>query len=77
MLFSDSSKMPLNHANGKTPVCPICRGEVARIGRRLIDRLWSLFVPVHRYRCRRYSCHWVGNLPTTSGTPPAIEMTER
>ena len=56
----------------KRPPCPKCGGELSRVSRRLIDRLQSLLRPVHRYRCRNFSCQWVGNLPAgpSDGTPP-------
>lgn len=49
-----------NHA------CPLCDQYLIRIGRRPIDRLLSQFVPVHRYRCRFFSCQWEGNLDVDS-----------
>lgn len=42
--------------------CPRCRGNLIRRPRRLIDRLYSLFTPVQRYRCDRFSCRWIGNI---------------
>jgi len=44
--------------------CPRCRGNLIRRPRRLIDRLYSLFTPVQRYRCDRFSCRWIGNIET-------------
>lgn len=55
---------PVGHfANER--VCPQCDGPVERVRRHFIDRLVSLFRPVHRYRCREkgWSCDWEGNLP--------------
>lgn len=51
--------------------CPRCHGNLIRTPRRFIDRLRSLFTPVQRYRCDRFSCRWVGNhsLATTSSNP--------
>jgi uncharacterized protein with PIN domain len=43
--------------------CPLCNGAIKRIPRRFIDRLLSMFSPVHRYRCRSMRCGWEGNLP--------------
>lgn len=40
--------------------CPKCGGNVHRKHRTLPDRLLSLLVPVHRYRCVNYECHWQG-----------------
>ena len=42
--------------------CPQCGLALDRIRRRPIDRLTSLFVPVQRYHCRNFTCHWEGNL---------------
>ena len=43
-------------------VCPMCAGPVIRIRRRATDRLLSLFVLVHRYRCIGFSCGWEGTV---------------
>ena len=43
-------------------VCPVCAAPVMRIHRRAADRLLSLFVLVHRYRCLGFSCGWEGTL---------------
>jgi hypothetical protein len=48
--------------------CPQCAGSVDRIPRRLVDRLASLFAPVHRYRCR--ACNWEGNVSLRSPDLP-------
>jgi len=45
------------------PACPACGGTLARIPRRLIDRIVSLVVLRHRYRCLAMGCGWEGNLP--------------
>lgn|GEM_PF-1930856 len=42
--------------------CPRCRGNLIRRPRRPIDRLYSLFTPVQRYRCDQFSCRWIGNI---------------
>ena len=42
--------------------CPRCDGQLVRIRRRLIDRLYSLVVPVRRFRCGTMGCTWKGNL---------------
>jgi hypothetical protein len=46
--------------------CARCGGDVIRIPRRPIDRFWSLFVPVYRFRCYQHSCQWIGNLRVDS-----------
>ena len=43
--------------------CPLCNAFLIRTPRRPVDRLWSLFKPVLRYRCQRFACQWHGNLP--------------
>lgn len=39
----------------------MCKGWLIRIWRRPVDRLYSYFVPVHRFRCENFSCGWEGN----------------
>src|SRR5947208_1554149 len=48
------------------PVCPECHSSLNRIRRRFVDRLVSLFYPVHRYHCRSFVCNWEGNLRYTA-----------
>jgi predicted RNA-binding Zn-ribbon protein involved in translation (DUF1610 family) len=43
--------------------CPQCGDTVLRVPRRVIDRVYSLFHPVHRYQCTSLECGWQGNLP--------------
>jgi hypothetical protein len=52
------------------PVCPACgeRGLV-RIRRRAVDRFFSIFVTLWRFRCPHFQCQWQGNL-NSSGTLP-------
>jgi hypothetical protein len=55
---------PERSASG--PECPHCRSVTYRIPRRLADRVLSLFVIVHRYRCRSlWTCGWEGILFAT------------
>ena len=42
--------------------CPRCEGDLIRIRRRPIDRMFSLFVSVRRFRCVNLGCIWEGNL---------------
>ena len=42
--------------------CPCCASDLFRVQRRWIDRLISLYLPVHRYRCIGPGCGWIGNL---------------
>ena len=48
------------HAHRRT--CPRCQGALTRVKRRYVDRLISIVIPVHRYRCIASSCGWKGNL---------------
>ncbi|MCB4359256.1 hypothetical protein [Quatrionicoccus australiensis] len=44
-------------------VCPACGSrDLSRIRRRPVDRLFSLFFSVYRYRCCEFRCSWEGNL---------------
>jgi hypothetical protein len=45
--------------------CPECGDILIRIPRRGVDRVLSLFVPVHRFRCPNFLCVWEGNLRTS------------
>lgn len=57
--------------------CPRCRGNLIRRPRRPIDRLYSLFTPVQRYRCDRFSCRWIGNIavdPVDAQSPQASSL---
>jgi hypothetical protein len=52
------------------PQCPTCGGELYRVHRRFVDRLFS---PGRlRFQCESRVCRWVGNLPVedTSSTRP-------
>jgi hypothetical protein len=40
--------------------CPKCQGAIYRIKRHFFDRIISLFVRAHRYRCRSNECGWEG-----------------
>jgi len=51
-----------NHAGHIQRICPLCHGTLIRTPRRPIDRLRSLFTPVQRFRCERFTCQWVGNI---------------
>lgn len=73
MPLSTASAEPADYLNVNSRyVCVQCRGNLIRIPRRPIDRFWSLFTPVQRFRCNQFSCQWIGNLPidgkTSSGT---------
>ena len=48
--------------------CPVCAASLIRTPRRHVDRVWSIFEPVLRFRCQRFSCQWQGNLPRDIGT---------
>lgn len=53
---------PAGYVGNTKHTCPRCHGNLIRRPRRLIDRLQSLFTPVQRYRCDRFSCRWIGNI---------------
>jgi len=48
---------------------------MSRVPRRLIDRVWSLVRPVQRYRCRSFSCQWVGNVSVKGGSNDPSDRT--
>ena len=50
----------------RSPLCPECGSSLNRVRRRFIDRVVSLFYPVHRYHCRSFVCNWEGNLRDTA-----------
>jgi len=43
--------------------CPQCGDAALRVHRRIIDRVFSFYRPVHRYQCTSLECGWQGNLP--------------
>ena len=47
---SVSPDVPGHSSRGR--LCPQCNGPVERARRRILDRLVSWIMPVHRYRCR-------------------------
>ncbi len=53
--------------------CPLCNAYLIRTPRRPLDRLWSIFKPVLRYRCQRFACQWHGNLAQRSATHNAAD----
>lgn len=57
--------------------CALCGGNLIRTPCRPIDRLWNLFVPVHRYRCSRFSCQWTGNLRVDSRATVSVTVVKR
>jgi len=42
--------------------CRRCGYEMVRVQRRVIDRLLSIFGPVHRFRCTNLGCGYECNL---------------
>lgn len=50
-------------------VCPLCGHDLVRVPRRLLDRLFSLFAPAHRYRCRMHDCQWEGTIRVAAPDP--------
>ena len=62
--YYDLSKRGMNGAYRHVKrSCPQCGDTVLRVHRRVVDRLFSLFHPVHRYQCTSLECGWQGNLP--------------
>jgi hypothetical protein len=57
--------------------CSLCAGYLIRIPRRTTDRLLSLFVLMHRYRCPDFSCQWEGNLRVRSGAAGTMTISPR
>lgn len=57
-----SNAAPADYLSISARPCPLCAGSLTRTPERPIDEFWSLFVPVHRFRCNRFSCQWTGNL---------------
>jgi hypothetical protein len=52
--------------------CPLCAEPLLRMHRTSVDRMISMVVPVHRYRCYNLSCNWEGVLqvaPALVGGP--------
>ena len=56
------------HDASESPACPVCgQHKLIRIHRRPIDRFWSIFGHLRRYRCYVFSCQWEGNLKEPVG----------
>ena len=51
--------------------CPVCAGSLQRVPRNVLDRVWSWFAPVHRYRCAEMGCDWEGCLRVGRRSPAA------
>jgi hypothetical protein len=62
------SRVTTNVSNVFANVCPHCGGNLMRIRRRPVDRLFSVFVPVRRFRCVDLRCIWEGNVRRSRGT---------
>jgi len=68
---ADGSVSPdISGHSSRERVCPRCNSPVERVRRRILDRLVSWIMPVHRYRCRMkgWGCDWEGNLRTKRHT---------
>jgi hypothetical protein len=59
--MGDHSSTYSNAEDGRL-TCPQCGHALIRVARRPIDRLFSLFTMVHRFRCRNHECRWEGNI---------------
>lgn len=53
-------------------VCPRCGHSIHRTHRRPLDRLASLIVPLHRFRCS--DCGWSGLHVSSSVSQPKITV---
>lgn len=42
--------------------CPVCMDMLKQMPRRRVDRVLSVFVPVHRFSCSSSACGWEGIL---------------
>jgi hypothetical protein len=62
LMPSGSAAPCYDGATAPDVVCPCCRGNLIRIWRRPSDRLLSMFIPLHRYRCDAHDCRWEGNI---------------
>lgn len=61
----------MGRTGGRVHACPQCGGEVERVHRHLRDRLLSLILRIHRYRCSSSACGWEGVVSTPPPpTPP-------
>ena len=63
-------------------ICPLCGGEVDRVHRHPVDRLFSVLRSVHRYKCRDEACGWEGivsnsELPDADAAAPRISWRTR
>ena len=62
MRHSASKAEPADYRNVSGHLCAQCGGSLTRTPERPIDHFWNLLVPIHRFRCGRFSCQWTGNL---------------
>lgn len=62
---SRSPSLQISYYSSLGRPCPRCNGLARRVKRRFIDVCVSIFMPVHRYRCREVDCSWEGNLHAT------------
>ena len=73
MAYHDPSNPSANTAETSRHTCPTCGEPLLRIPRRAVDRLLSLFSPVHRYRCRNHSCRWQGNISVQNTSEEKVD----
>ena len=62
-----TANQPGRYSSIGVKACPKCGGDLFRIPRRATDRVTSLLVPVQRFHCHFFSCHWEGNLRVSRG----------
>jgi hypothetical protein len=68
---------PADYVSVSHHLCTHCGANLTRTPSRPIDHVWSLFVPMHRYRCNRFACQWTGNLRVDSPAASAVTVTPR
>lgn len=61
-----SSAEPADYLNVSSPSCVLYGGNLIRTPGRPIDHFWNLFVPVHGFRCNRFSCHGQATFESTA-----------
>jgi hypothetical protein len=69
--------VPADYVSVSHHHCAQCGGNLIRTPRRPIDHIWSLFVPVLRYRCNRFACQWTGNVRADNRAASSLPVTPR
>jgi hypothetical protein len=66
---------PAQNPGAALSACPRCGGPISRIPRRFVDRIISMVRPVQRFRCRSFTCQWIGNIPARARTADPTDRT--